>query len=76
MLLISNFDLSEKIGNAVSYEVGKIYALFLKLKCSNFRLNSVKILEVIEIVKEIKFERVWDDLESETYFQRQSLLKY
>ena len=44
--------------------------------CSNFRLNSAKTLEVIEIVKEIKFEGVWDDLESETYFQRQSLLKY
>ena len=36
----------------------------------------MKDLRVIKIVKEIKFEEVWDKLESKTGFQRQSVTKY
>ena len=33
-------------------------------------------LRVAKIVKEIKFEEVWGELESKTSFQRQSFTKY
>ena len=36
----------------------------------------MKDLRVTKIVKEIKFEGVWGDLESKKCFQRQSFTKY
>ena len=36
----------------------------------------MKGLRVIKIVKEIKCEGVWGELESKTGFQRQSVTKY
>ena len=36
----------------------------------------MKGLRVTKIVKEIKFEGVWDELESKNGFQRQSVTKY
>ena len=39
-------------------------------------LRQLKSLTIREIVKEIKFEGIWGDLESRTYFQRQSVTKY
>ena len=36
----------------------------------------MKDLRVTEIVKEIKFEGVWDELETQKCFQRQSFTKY
>ena len=36
----------------------------------------MKDLRVTKIVKEIKFERVWGELEVKKYFQRQSFIKY
>ena len=38
--------------------------------------NSVKGVRVAKIVKEIKFEVVWGELQSKTGFQRQSGTKY
>ena len=40
------------------------------------RSNSVKGLRVMKIVKEIKFEGFWDELESKKDFQRQLVTKY
>ena len=70
MLLVPNFDLSE------SYEVRQIFALFLQLNCSKFRLKQYQSLRVTKIVQEIKFEGVRDESESKKGFQRQSLTKY
>ena len=36
----------------------------------------MKGLRVTKIVKEIKFEGVWDELESKNGFKRQSVAKY
>ena len=36
----------------------------------------MKGLRVTKIVKEIKFEGVWDELEAENYFQIQSFTNY
>ena len=36
----------------------------------------MKNLKVTEIVNEIKFERVWAELEAKNCFQRQSFIKY
>ena len=36
----------------------------------------MKGIRVTKIVKEIKFEGVWGELESKTGFQRQSVTKY
>ena len=40
------------------------------------RPSSVKDFRVTKILKEIKLERVWGDLESKKCFQRQSFIKY
>ena len=38
--------------------------------------SSVRSLRATEIVKEVTFEDVWDELESKKGFQRQSVTKY
>ena len=45
-------------------------------KSKNLQENSVKDFRVTKIVKEIKFEGVWDELESKAGFQRESVTKY
>ena len=47
-----------------------------QLNCSNFRLKQCKNIRVTEIAKEIKFKRVWGNLESKKGFQRQPITKY
>ena len=62
MLLIQNFDPTQKIRKAFSYQVTQIYALFGKLIALTLGSNSFKSLKVTKIVQEIKFERVSDKL--------------
>ena len=52
------------------------FRTFLQLNCSNLKSNCVEDLTVTKIVKEIKFEKVWDKLELKIGFQRQSVKKY
>ena len=52
------------------------FSIFLGLKCSNFRLKLCEGIRITKIVKEIKFEVVWGELEAEKCFQRQSFTKY
>ena len=59
-----------------SYEVRQILAIFTNLIALILGQHSVKGLRVAKIVKKIKFERVWGDLESKIGFQRQSVKKY
>ena len=49
---------------------------FLQLNCSNFKLSRVKGIRVPKMLKEIKFERVWKELEVKNCFQRQTFTKY
>ena len=66
MLLLPNFDQSEKLSSKANF------CPFLQLN----RSNSVKGLRVMKIVKEIKFEGFWGELESKKGFQRQLVTKY
>ena len=59
-----------------SYQVRKNFAFFVKLIALTLGQNSVKSLRVTKSVKEIKFQGVWDELESKNGFQRQSVTKY
>ena len=52
------------------------FRTFLQLNCSNFSLKLVKSLIVTKIVREIKFEEVWGELEAKKCFQKQSFTKY
>ena len=45
------------------------FSTFLLISCSNVRLNHFKVLRFMEIVKPIKFEGVWDELNTETVFR-------
>ena len=53
-----------------SYQLKQILAVFFELIPLILGQSSVEILGVIEIVKEIKFERVLDKLKSKKMFQR------
>ena len=55
-----NFNLIERIGKEVTK----------KAKFQDF-FNSVKSFRVTKKVKEVKFELVWGELESEESFERQ-----
>ena len=59
-----------------SYQVREDFALFCNLIALSLGYNSVKSLGVTKIVKEIKFEGVWDKLESKNGFKRESFAKY
>ena len=59
-----------------SYQVRQILAIFSNLTAIFLVWNSVKGLRVTKNVKEIKFEGVWEKLESKAGFQRQSVTKY
>ena len=52
------------------------FCTFCKLIALTLGWNSFKSLRVTKNVKEIKFEGVWDELESKNGFQRQSVTKY
>ena len=65
MFLIPNFDVS-----MVSF------CPFFQLSCSNLRLKQCQKPYSYQIIKEIKFEVVWDELESKKAFQIQSVTKY
>ena len=52
------------------------FRTFLQLNCSNFSLKLVKSLIVTKIVREIKFQEVWGELEAKKCFQKQSFTKY
>ena len=54
-----------------SYQVKQILALFCYLIPLILGYSSVQGLRVTKIVKEIKFEGVWGELESKRCFQRQ-----
>ena len=54
-----------------SYEVKRILALFCNLIRLILGQSSVEVFGVIENVEEIKFEGVWDKLESKKRFMRQ-----
>ena len=45
--------------------------IILQINCPNFRLKQCEGPRVTKIVKEIKFETVWGELESKNGFQRQ-----
>ena len=51
-------------------------AVFLNLVAQVLDLNCMEELRVTKIVKEIKFEGVWGELEAQKCFQRQSFTKY
>ena len=71
MLLIPNFNDSEKFGKTVIKE-GKL----CNLMALTLDQKSVKSLRVTKIVKEIEFKGVCDERESKKGFQRQSVTKY
>ena len=52
------------------------FSHFFQLNCSNFRLKQCGGLRVAKMVKEIQFEEIWGELESEKGFQSQSVIKY
>ena len=54
-----------------SYQVKQILAAFCDLIPLILGQSSVEVLGHTEIAKEIKFEEVWDKLESKKRFQRQ-----
>ena len=54
-----------------SYQVKEILALFCYLIPLILGLSSVEGLRVTKIVKEVKFEGVWSELESKRSFHRQ-----
>ena len=54
----------------------QILALFCNLVALILGLKWVKGLRVTKIVKEIKFEGVWGELEAKNWCQRQSFTKY
>ena len=66
MLLLSNFDVSEKIGKAViKYSLlTSSFCLFCNLIALTLGSNSVESLRLTKTVKEIKFKGVWDELGS------------
>ena len=59
-----------------SYQVRQNLALFCKLVAIILGLNCLKGLKIFKIVKEIKFEEVWDKLKAKNYLQRQLWTKY
>ena len=54
----------------------QIFALFCNLIALKLGQKSAKGLRITNIVKGIKFEGVWAELESKEGFQRQSVTKY
>ena len=62
MLLMSTFNLSEKIENGVSYQVREIFSPFCNLFALTLSSNIVKSLRVTKIVKETNFEVVRDKI--------------
>ena len=58
-----------------SYQVRQILAFFCKLVALILDWNCLKGLTVTKIVKQIKFEGVWGELEAKSCFQRQPFAK-
>ena len=50
-----------------SYQVRQIFALFSNLIALALGQNSVKSLRVTKILKKIKYEGVWDQLETKRF---------
>ena len=71
ILFVSMFSLSPEIGK----EVGEILTLFCNLTVLNLVLKILKGLRVTKVLKKIKFEGAWGELESKKCFQRQSFTK-
>ena len=69
-----NFDLSEKIGKAVTCKGN--FSTFSNLVALILGQSCVKGYRVIKTDKEIKLEGVWGELEAKNCFQRQSFTKY
>ena len=61
ILLITNFDLGQKIGKELPSKAH--FNHFLQLGYPNFRLKCLKGLEVTKIVKKTKFEGFYGELE-------------
>ena len=58
-----------------SYQVKVAFALFCKLIALTLSYNSVKSLRATKIVKEIKFEEVWQELKLKKMAFRDNQLK-
>ena len=58
------------------YQLGQIVVIFSYLIALILAWNSVKGFRVTKIVKDIKLEGVWCELESKIGFQRQPVTKY
>ena len=59
-----------------SYQLREILALFCKLVALILGYNCVEDHRFRKIVKQIKFEGGWGELEARNSFQRQSFTKY
>ena len=59
-----------------SYQVREAFAPFCNLIALTLGYNSVERLRLTKIVKEIKFEGVWDELQPRKFFQKQSVTKH
>ena len=68
ILLIQNFNLTEKIKKGVS-KYSTFYVIFFSLKCPKFRLKQCGRPESYQNLQKIKFQVVWGELESKTGFQ-------
>ena len=59
-----------------SYQLNQFLWRLCKFVTLNLNENYVKSLRVTKIMKEIKFEGDWGELEAKYFFQMQSLPKY
>ena len=59
-----------------SYQLRNIFACVCNLIVLSLGWNSVKVLRVTKVVKKIKFEGIWGELEAKKGFQRQSFTQY
>ena len=59
-----------------SYQRRESFALFCNVLALTLAYNSVERLRLTKIVQEIKFKRVWDNLGSKKFVQRESVTKY
>ena len=62
-----NVDLSERIKKAISYQVRQMFVAFWNLIGLTLSEKLVKGLASTKVVKEIKFERAWDELEPKSF---------
>ena len=75
LLLLPNFNVSEKIKKAVIRQ-GICFALFCNLIALILGSNGVESVRRSENVVEVKLEGVWDKLGSRKILQRETVTKY